>query len=76
MSSHHSRKAINLHYDQIAAGRARRLQRQAERLQGFLSRRGQLRAEYNLTLLCSFLCFSYMTLAMPFILRQVISFWA
>jgi len=59
MSSHHSQKSIKLHHDQIAAGKARRLQRQADRLHSFLEMRRQLRMGYNCTLVFAFICVAY-----------------
>jgi len=63
MSSHHSQKAINLHHNQVSAGRVRRLQRQEERMQNYLGMRKQLRMEYNFMLVCGFICFAYTMIA-------------
>jgi len=73
MSSHHSQEYFNLHHDQVNAGRARRLQRQAERLHSFLTMRKQLRLEYNCMLSFGFICFAYTMLATPFYLRYVLN---
>ena len=72
MSSHHSEKCFNLHYDQVNSGKARRLQRQVERLQNFLDKRKELRMEYNCMLSFSFICFAYTMLATPFYLKYVL----
>jgi len=59
MSCHHSQKNINLHHDQVNAGRNRRFQRQAERLQSFLNGREEARFDYNCVLVFGFICFAY-----------------
>jgi len=74
MSSHHSRKAINLHHDQVTAGKNRRLRCQVDRLQGYLSRRKQFHFEHNFVLASGFICFAYMALATPFYLKYVLGF--
>jgi len=63
MSSHYSQRSINLHHDQVNAGRARRLQRQANRLQSFLSGREEARFDYKCMLAFGFICFGYINLA-------------
>ena len=63
MSSHHSQKCVNLHHAQVNAGRARRLQYQADRLKGFLIGREEARFDYSCMLVFGFICFSYTTLA-------------
>jgi len=63
MSCHRSQKSINLHHDQINAGRGRRLHRQTERLQAFLNGREEARFEYNCILVFGFICFSYTAIA-------------
>lgn len=72
MSSHHSQKFFNLYHDQVNAGRAKRLQRQAERLQGFLSGREEARFEYRCMLVFGFIWFSYMNLATAVYLGYII----
>ncbi len=63
MSSHRSQGSINLHHDQVTAGKARRLQRQADRKGGFLAMRKQLRFEHNYILVMGFICFAYTAIA-------------
>ena len=63
MSSHHSEKCFNLHHNQVNAGKARREQRQVERLRSFLEGREQLKMEYNCMLGIGFICFAYTILA-------------
>lgn len=63
MSSHHSQRNINLHHDQVSAGRARRLQRQANKLQCFLTGREEARFDYKCMLVFSFICFAYIEIA-------------
>ena len=72
MSSHHSQRCTNLHHDQVNAGKARRLQRHAERLQGFLTVRKQLHLENNYILVCGFICFAYTMLATTVYLGYII----
>jgi len=72
MSSHHTQKFFNLHYDQVSAGRARRLQRQVERVQGFLSGRSEARLEYQCMLVFGFICFCYTNIATAVYLRYLI----
>lgn len=63
MSSHHSQKAINLHHHQVTAGKERRKEKQAERLQRYLLQRKEAIWEYNFVMCMSFLCFAYSQLA-------------
>ena len=63
MSSHCSQRNMNLHHNQVDAGRARRLQRQADRLQCFLSGREEARFDYKCVLAFSFICFAYTMIA-------------
>lgn len=63
MSSHHSQGSINLHHDQVTAGKARRLQRQADRRSAFLAMREQFRFEHNFVLVMEFICFAYTAIA-------------
>jgi len=63
MSNHYSQRSINLHHDQVNAGRARRMQRQAERLQSFLTGRQEARLEYQCMLGVGFVCFCYLMIA-------------
>ena len=55
----HTQRSVNLHYDQVNAGRTRRVQRQAERLQGFLAGREEARSEYQCVLAFGFIGFAY-----------------
>jgi len=63
MSCHRSQRSINLHHDQVNAGRTRHWQRQVDRAQDFLSTREQLRLEYDSMLVCGFICFAYTAIA-------------
>lgn len=72
MSSHHSQECFNLHHNQVTAGKARRLKHQAERLQGFLAMRKQLRLEYNCMLVFGFICFAYTMIATSVYLGHII----
>ena len=76
MSSHHSQKFFSLHHYQVNNGRARQLQRQAERLQCFLTGRAEARAEYNCVLVLSFIWFSYMNIGTAVYLGYIVSLWA
>lgn len=62
MSSHHSQKWFNLHHSQVEAGRARRLQRQVERIECFLTGQQEDRFEYNCMMVFGFICFAYTAL--------------
>ncbi len=72
MSSHHSQECFNLHHDQVNAGKARREQRQWNRLQNFLELREQLKMEYNCVLVFSFICFAYTMIATSVYLGYII----
>ena len=72
MSNHHTQRWVNLHHDQVNAGRARRLQRQTGRLQCFLSGREEARFDYKCMLAFSFICFSYINLATAVYLGYII----
>ena len=72
MSSHHSQKFFNLHHDQVNAGQARRQERQAERLQSFLSGRKETRFEYRCVLIFGFICFAYTMIATAVYLGYII----
>lgn len=72
MSSHHSQRCFNLHHDQVSAGKVRRLQRQAERLQGFLVSRAEAHFEYNCMLVFGFICFAYTMFASAVYLGYII----
>ncbi len=76
MSSHHSQKSVNLHHDQIAAGKARRLQRQSDRLYNFLEMKRQFRMGQNCTLVFSFICFAYLPLATAAYMWYIVRLWA
>lgn len=72
MSSHHSKKWLNSHHDQVDAGRTRQLERQAERLERFLAGREEAQSEYRCMLIFGFICFAYTTLATALYLGYVI----
>lgn len=72
MSSHHSQEYFNLHHDQVNASKARREQRQMDRLHNFLEMRKQLRAEYNCMLGIGFICFAYTMFATAVYLPRLI----
>jgi len=72
MSCHRSQKSINLHHDQINAGRDRRLQHQVERLQSFLNGREEARFEYNCALVFGFIYFSYIAIATAVYTRYIL----
>ena len=63
MSNHHTQRAINLHHDQVNNGKARKEQRQADRMLNFLEMRKQLRFKHNFIMVCGFFCFAYIALA-------------
>lgn len=63
MSNHHSKRAINLHHDQVNAGRVRRQQRQDERMQNYLIGWQEARREYWCIITFGVLCFSYAMIA-------------
>ncbi len=63
MSNHHSNKSINLHHNQVNAGRERRQQRQADRVSGFLTRRHEARMENLCVIGLTFICSSYTMIA-------------
>lgn len=52
-----------MHHDQVNAGRAKRLQRQTDRLQNFLTGREEARFDYKCILVFSFICFAYTMIA-------------
>jgi len=64
MSNHNSQKAINLHHDQVNAGRARREYRQAERLFNFLSCRAEARLGHQIAMALSAFGICYMMIAL------------
>lgn len=72
MSSHHKQKFFDTHHDQVNAGRARRLQCQADRVQNYLAMRKQLRLEYNFMLVFGFICFAYTSIATAVYLGYVL----
>ena len=72
MSNHHTRKAINLHHDQVNAGKARRLQRQADRFSSYLVMSRQLRWKYNVVAIYAFIGFAYTTIATALYLGYVL----
>lgn len=63
MSNHHSQKSINLHHEQVNAGKLRRKLRMEERLNNYVAKTRQLRFEYNFMLVCGFICFAYTAFA-------------
>lgn len=72
MSSHHTQKAINLHHQQVTAGKERRKERQSERLQRYLLQRKDAIWEYNFAMCMTFLCFAYSQMAIPQYLRYIL----
>ena len=72
MSSHHSQKAINLHHQQVSAGKERRKEKQAERLQRYLNQRKEAIWQYNFALFMTYLAFAYTQLAIPQYLRYIL----
>jgi len=63
MASHHTQRFFNLHHDQIAASRIRRLQRQIDRTRRYLAEREEARMEYHCMLVFGFISFAYTMLA-------------
>lgn len=72
MSSHRSQRCTNLHHDQVNAGKARREQRQEDRLKSFLEMRKDLRMEYNCMMSFGFICFAYTMLTISVYLPWLI----
>lgn len=60
MSSHHTKKAINLHHDQVNKGKLRKMQRHIDRITLFLNKGERARLEYNLIRVLVFWGFVYM----------------
>jgi len=63
LSSHHSQEAINLHHEQVNAGKERKLQRQIDKQQRYLTLRNEARGNYNAVLCIAFVWFAYMQIA-------------
>jgi len=63
LSSHHTQKAINLHHDQVTAGRERRKEKRAVRLQRYLLKRQEAVLQYNFMMCMTFIWFAYSQLA-------------
>jgi hypothetical protein len=63
MSNHHTQCAINLHHDQVNAGKLRRRQRQDERLAGYMGRWAEYRFQQDCALVFTFIVTSYMMIA-------------
>lgn len=63
MSSHHKQRFFNLHHDQVNAGHLRKMERQAARLQRFLTGREEAQLEYRWMQIFGFICFAYMQFA-------------
>ena len=72
MSSHHSQEAINLHHQQVSAGRERRMQKQEEKRQRYLTMREEARTHYNAVLCFAFIWFAYVNIATAVYLGYVI----
>ena len=72
MSSHRSQRCTNLHHNQVNTGKARKEQRQGDKLQNFLEMRKQLRMEYDCMLSFAFICFAYTVLATSVYLGHII----
>ena len=72
MSSHHSQEAINLHHQQVSAGKARRMQKHEEKRQRYLTMRQEARANYNAALCFAFIWFAYMNIGTAVYLGYVI----
>ena len=72
MSSHHSQEAINLHHHQVSAGKERRKEKQAERLQRYLTKRKDAVLQYNFMMCMTFLWFAYSQMAIPQYLRYIL----
>lgn len=72
MSSHHTQRCLNLHHDQVNAGRARREQRQVDRVRALLEGRQQAQAEGLCVQGFGVLCFAYTMLATATYLRFLV----
>lgn len=72
MSSHHSQRCLNLHHEQVNAGKARKVQRQVERVRSFLEGREQAQAEGWCIRGFSVLCFAYTMMATATYLRYLV----
>lgn len=72
MSSHHSQKSINLHHLQVSAGKERRKEKQAERLQRYLLQRQDAVMRYNFIMCMTFLWFAYSQLATSLYLGYIL----
>ena len=72
MSSHHTQKCLNLHHDQVSAGKARKEQRQVDRVRAFLEGRQQSQVEGRCVQGFSALCSIYTLLATATYLRFLV----
>ena len=72
MSSHHTQRCLNLHHDQVNAGKAKRAQRQVDRVRAFLEERQQSQAEGRCVQGFSVLCSLYTLLATATYLRFLV----
>jgi len=72
LSSHHSQKAMNLHHQQVSAGKERRKEKQAERLQRYLNQRKEAIWQYNFALFMTYLAFAYSQLATSLYLGYIL----
>lgn len=76
MSSHHTDKFFQLHYQQVAGGRERARQRAAERLESFQQVRAVRKAEVLTDYLCvtgfGMVWFVYMAMASVAYLRYIV----
>lgn len=72
MSSHHTRKAINLHHDQVDAARQRKLERQAGRVMVYRAKTNEAKRRHNIALIFGFGWFAYMMIATAVYLWYVV----
>lgn len=63
MSNHHSQQSILLHHKQVNDGKERRLNRQIERHQRYLTMRDEARSDYQCILNFGFIGFAYLMFA-------------
>lgn len=64
MSNHHSKKSINLHHEQVNAGKVRQQQRQDERHAGYLTRFAAAQSYQLYVAVLSVICFGYTMIAL------------
>ena len=63
MSNHHSQKSINLHHEQVNAGKERRQRRQDEHLTDYLLRRAEAMRCQLFAVALGVVCFGYSMVA-------------